>query len=461
MKISNNIFYLIGLAIILILINTLFFLHQVNLNKKNHSFTTTSYAIIHSANTLLSTIRDAETGQRGFIITNDTNYLKPFNDARQKLDSVYNDFSKRTSIRKYATVDMERLRGLISDRMNEINETVHLKQTGNSAEAREIILSDQGRTNMQGILEQINNLINEERLILLKHQRDADEFTFSTKTYAILSNFILLSIAIASIFNINDNRLRIKSLFKEIEDKNKLLEQQKNNLQQLSQDLIKQNGELERFAYVASHDLRAPVANLEALLNLYKEAKNSAEQKTLVETMNDVTDNLSSKLNDLVELLHSKHEAALLNETLSLHKIYEKVKRSLAAEIRQTNARIQHDFSEAPTITYPKSYMESILQNLISNALKYRHPERRPEINVKSFKQNGQTFMVIADNGIGIDLNKHGSQLFGLYKTFHANKNSKGIGLYITRAQILSLGGKIDIDSKPGEGTRFTIVFNS
>lgn len=461
MKISNNIFYLIGLAIILILINTLFFLHQVNLNKKNHSFTTTSYAIIHSANTLLSTIRDAETGQRGFIITNDTNYLKPFNDARQKLDSVYTDFSKRTSIRKYATVDMELLRGLISDRMNEINETVHLKQTGNSTEAREVILSDQGRTNMQGILEQINNLIKEERLILVKHQRDADEFTVSTKTYTMLSNFILLSIAIASIFNINDNRLRIKSLFKEIEDKNKLLEQQKNNLQQLSQDLIKQNGELERFAYVASHDLRAPVANLEALLNLYKEAKNTAEQKTLVETMNDVTDNLSSKLNDLVELLHSKHEAALLNETLSLHKIYEKVKRSLAAEIRQTNARIQHDFSEAPTITYPKSYMESILQNLISNALKYRHPDRRPEINVKSFKQNGQTFMEIADNGIGIDLNKHGSQLFGLYKTFHANKNSKGIGLYITRAQILSLGGKIDIDSKPGEGTRFTIAFNS
>ncbi|HEY0669788.1 MAG TPA: CHASE3 domain-containing protein [Sphingobacteriaceae bacterium] len=461
MKISNNIFYLIGLAIILILINTVFFLHQVNLNKKNHSFTTTSYAIIHSANTLLSTIRDAETGQRGFIITNDTNYLKPFYNARQNLDSVYKDFNKRTSVREYATVDMQLLRGLISDRMNEINETVHLKQTGNTSEARNVILSDQGRTNMQGILKQINNLINEERQVLLQHERDADEFTLSIKTYTMLSNFVLLSIAIASIFNINDNRLRIKNLFKEIEDKNKLLEQQKNNLQQLSQDLIKQNGELERFAYVASHDLRAPVANLEALLNLYKEAKNTAEQKTLVETMNDVTDNLSSKLNDLVELLHSKHEAALLNETLSLHKIYEKVKRSLAAEIRQTNARIQHDFSEAPTITYPKSYMESILQNLISNALKYRHPDRRPEINVKSFKQNGQTFMVIADNGIGIDLNKHGSQLFGLYKTFHANKNSKGIGLYITRAQILSLGGKIDIDSKPGEGTRFTIAFNS
>lgn len=461
MKISNNIYYLIGLAILLIVINSLFFLHQINLHKKHSAFANTSYAIINSANYLLSTIKDAEIGQRGYIITNDKSYLEPFNDAQLKMDSVYRNFKKLTSIRKYKTVDKELLSGLINDRMNEARETVLLKKNGNNSEAREIILSDQGRANMQGIRDQIRNLINEEQLILKKHESDADLFTNRSKTYTLLSNFVLLSIAIASIFNINDNRLRINSLFRQIEDKNQLLEQKKSNLQQLSQDLIRQNGELERFAYVASHDLRAPVANLEALLSLYKEAKNSAEQKSLVETMQDVTDNLSTKLNDLVELLRNKHEADLLNETLSLHKIYEKVKKSLSAEIRQTNARLLHDFSEAPVITYPRSYMESIIQNLVSNALKYRHPERRPEIKIRSFKEDGKTYMEIADNGIGIDLNKHGSQLFGLYKTFHSAKNSKGIGLYITRAQILSLGGKIDIDSKPGEGTRFIIRFNS
>ena len=314
---------------------------------------------------------------------------------------------------------------------------------------------------MQEIRKLITNLINEERLILEKHKNDADLFAARTKTYTFLSNFILLSIAIASLFNINDNRERLKSLFKEVEDKNQLLEHQKTNLQQLSQDLIRQNGELERFAYVASHDLRSPVANLEALLTLYKEAKNSVEQQILVETMHDVTENLSTKLNDLVELLRNKHEADLLNESLSLYKIFEKVKKSLSAEIRQTNAQLFNDFSEAPDLIYPRSYMESILQNLISNAIKYRHPERRPEIYIKSYRNAGKTYMTISDNGIGIDLKKHGSQLFGLYKTFTDQKNSKGIGLYITRAQILSLGGKIDIDSTPGEGTRFTICFNS
>ena len=461
MNISKNIYYLIGLAIILILINTLFFVHQVTLNKRHHSFTTTSYAIIQSATTLLSTIKDAETGQRGYVITNDQNYLIPYYQARETLDSVYSDFKEVSSARKYNSADIKRLQQLMTDKMKELNETVQLKKSGRDSRVSEVILSDQGRATMQEIRKLITNLINEERLILEKHKNDAYLFAARTKTYTFLSNFILLSIAIASLFNINDNRERLKSLFKEVEDKNQLLEHQKTNLQQLSQDLIRQNGELERFAYVASHDLRSPVANLEALLTLYKEAKNSVEQQILVETMHDVTENLSTKLNDLVELLRNKHEADLLNESLSLYKIFEKVKKSLSAEIRQTNAQLFNDFSEAPDLIYPRSYMESILQNLISNAIKYRHPERRPEIYIKSYRNTGKTYMTISDNGIGIDLKKHGSQLFGLYKTFTDQKNSKGIGLYITRAQILSLGGKIDIDSTPGEGTRFTICFNS
>lgn len=459
MKLSENIYYLIGIAILLILMNTLFFLHLVTLNKKHHSFAATSYEIIHSATTLLSAIREAETGQRDFILTNDKKYLVPFDDARMKLDSVYFDFEKLVANRRYKFVDMERLRGLVMDKMNEINETVLLKKTESNSGLQEIILSGPGRANMQEIRDQITNLINEEKLILLKHEGDVDHFSYSTKVYSVISNFILLSIAIASLFNIRDNRLKIKSLFKQIEDKNDLLEQQKGNLQQLSQDLIKQNSELERFVYVASHDLRAPAANLEALLNLYKEAKDNSERKSLVETMQDVTDNLSSKLNDLVELLRNTRETNLLNENLSFQEIYEKVIKNLSAEIRQTQVKIEADFTQAPTLSYPKSYLESILQNLISNGLKYHHPERIPQIKIRSFKENGRTCMTIADNGIGIDLDKYGSQLFGLYKTFHNVRDSKGIGLYITREQILSRGGKIDIESKPLEGTRFRICF--
>ncbi|HXH99621.1 MAG TPA: CHASE3 domain-containing protein [Sphingobacteriaceae bacterium] len=461
MKISKNIYYLIGLAILIILINTLFFLHLVTLNKKHHTFATTSYEVIYSATILLSTIKDAETGQRGFIITNDKKYLNPFNDAKLKLDSIYQVFKNLVANRKYKTVNMERLRGLVVDRMTELNETVLLKFTGSESELQEIVLSDQGRASMQGIREQINNLIIEEKLILQKHESDVDRFSHRTKVYSVISNFILLIVAVFSLFTITDNRVRIKNLFKQIGDKNNLLEQQKGNLQDLSKDLIKQNGELERFAYVASHDLRAPAANLEALLNLYKEAKDNTERKSLVETMQDVTDNLSTKLNDLVELLRSKHEANLLNENLDFQEIYEKVIKNLSTEIQQTHANIDYDFSLAPTLNYPKSYLESILQNLISNALKYRHPERKPEIKIRSFKEKGKTHMVIADNGIGIDMIKHGSQLFGLYKTFQNHRNSKGIGLYITKAQIVSLGGNIEVESKLQEGTRFMISFNS
>ncbi|HEY0898278.1 MAG TPA: ATP-binding protein, partial [Sphingobacteriaceae bacterium] len=94
---------------------------------------------------------------------------------------------------------------------------------------------------------------------------------------------------------------------------------------------------------------------------------------------------------------------------------------------------------------------------LISNAIKYRDPSRRPEIRIRSFRNDGRTCIVVSDNGLGIDMEKHGSELFGLYKTFHQNRNSKGVGLYITRAQVLSLGGRIEVDSTPGKGSTFQV----
>ena len=146
-----------------------------------------------------------------------------------------------------------------------------------------------------------------------------------------------------------------------------------------------------------------------------------------------------------------------MSETLSLQSIYDKVIQNLSVDIRKAGAEIVHDFSEAPEVTSPKSYIESILQNLISNAIKYRDPSRKPVVRVRSHKQQGRTCIVVADNGLGIDMEKHGSDLFGLYKTFHNNRNSKGVGLYITRAQVVSLGGRIEVSSKPGQGSTFTV----
>ena len=95
---------------------------------------------------------------------------------------------------------------------------------------------------------------------------------------------------------------------------------------------------------------------------------------------------------------------------------------------------------------------------MISNAIKYRHEDRNPEIEIQTRENNGSRTILIRDNGLGIDLKKHRDKLFGMYKTFHRNRDSRGIGLFITKNQVESMGGKIEVESQVNEGTTFKVI---
>ncbi|HBX66928.1 MAG TPA: hypothetical protein DEG32_12540, partial [Balneolaceae bacterium] len=134
-----------------------------------------------------------------------------------------------------------------------------------------------------------------------------------------------------------------------------------------------------------------------------------------------------------------------------------KIEEILTTERLANNVNIQKDIPANLSLKYNPAYLESIVLNLLSNAIKYRHPDRKPEVAVKAEEREGSVHLEVSDNGLGIDLEKHGEKLFGMYNTFHQNKNSKGIGLFITKNQIESMGGSIDVQSKPNEGTTFKI----
>jgi signal transduction histidine kinase len=180
----------------------------------------------------------------------------------------------------------------------------------------------------------------------------------------------------------------------------------------------------------------------------------------LIKTINEVADNLLIKLDDLIEVLKNKEDSYVTKEKLSFMQIFDLVEKNLTADIKKSKAKINFDFSQAPIIYYPKSYLESIMQNLVSNAIKYHHPDRAPQISVKTYITEEKTYLEVGDNGLGIDLKEHSQDIFGLYKTFHSQKDSKGLGLYITKAQIIAMGGTIEVRSKPGMGTTFTVCFS-
>ena len=249
----------------------------------------------------------------------------------------------------------------------------------------------------------MSKITNTEKSHLDASNKDIEKLTRRIQIFTVISNWILLVIVISALINIIRNRDKIDKLFKEVQDKNKQLEVQKGELQKLSLDLIQQNTELERFAYVASHDLRSPGVNLIALLQLYDEAHDITEKESLIKIIKEVADNLIIKLDDLIDLLRNKHESFAINENLNFRQVYTMVEKNLTADIKKAKANLKFDFSEAPTINYPKSYLESIMQNLLSNAIKYRHPDRIPEISIRSFKRGDKIYLEVKDNGICLE----------------------------------------------------------
>ncbi|MCG9790927.1 PAS domain S-box protein [Flavobacterium algicola] len=232
------------------------------------------------------------------------------------------------------------------------------------------------------------------------------------------------------------------------------------NLELLAKKLTSQNAQLAEFAQITSHNLRAPVSNLNSLLDLYKCAESQEDKSMIVEKFETVTHHLTDTLNTLIEALQTKNESSKKLEVLSYQEILQKTKEILTAQIFNTKATITCDFVNNPNIKFNRVYLESIFLNLVSNAIKYKSNDRNPEIFIESIVENGVHKLIFKDNGLGINLDRHGHKVFGLNKVFHRHPDAKGVGLFMTKVQIESMGGKISVDSQVNVGSTFSINFN-
>ncbi len=240
----------------------------------------------------------------------------------------------------------------------------------------------------------------------------------------------------------------------------KLLENRVKELQALSGKMVNKLDKLNSFARIVSHNLRSPVGNLDALCSLYKESSDKEEKNIILEKVEKVISNLQNTISDLTEIVKiNESEDRIPKENLILEKILNNVLVSLVAEIEEAKAKINCDFSEVPQIMYPRAYLESIFLNLITNSIKYRSLKRNLNVELKSIRDRGYIVLTCQDNGVGIDLKKYGDKVFGLNQTFHTNNDARGVGLFITKNQIESMGGSITVESEPDVGTKFIIKF--
>ncbi len=237
------------------------------------------------------------------------------------------------------------------------------------------------------------------------------------------------------------------------------LKEANEKLQLLNEYLSNQNRQLEDFTHIISHNLRSPVANLNALIGLYHDADDDEERATYIQMLKEVIANATQTLNELIEVVQVKKDVNREKERIWLEESLRRSRDVLVADIEQCKAIVEHDFSAAQYVEYPKIYIDSIMQNLLSNAIKYRDESRQLHVRFETLVSEGRVMLVVSDNGLGIDMKKHADKLFGFRKTFHKNKDSKGLGLFITRNQVEAMGGNIVAESTPGIGTRFIITF--
>jgi len=221
--------------------------------------------------------------------------------------------------------------------------------------------------------------------------------------------------------------------------------------------LSSQNKRLLNFSYIVSHNLRSHTSNMQNLISYIEETDDEAEKLEMINHLKNVTNALDETLYNLNEVVSIQTGSKMKIETIPLKAFINHILKVFESKITNAKAQIEIEINENTSVNYNKSYLESITHNLLLNSIKYKHPDRNPIIKIASKNEGVFTILSFSDNGLGIDLNKHKDKLFGMYKTFHNNTDSRGLGLFMSKNQIEAMGGKIEVFSEVGRGTTFEI----
>lgn len=228
------------------------------------------------------------------------------------------------------------------------------------------------------------------------------------------------------------------------------------NLTRLNEDLLSQNTKLEQFAFITAHNIRGPVARIQGLLQILPEGI----QGNIVEYLNVSVNELDSVILDMVTILDVRNGVDQNFEAINVKASLQQVIQSLHDDIIKTSATIDISQFSPLTLNGASPYFQSVFYNLIHNALKYSKEDTPPLIHISNKIENDQVFIVIADNGTGIEMGYAKQKIFGLYQRFHSERPGKGFGLYLVKTQLEAMRASISVESKVGVGTAFTIKFS-
>ncbi|NMH29254.1 PAS domain S-box protein [Flavobacterium silvaticum] len=291
---------------------------------------------------------------------------------------------------------------------------------------------------------------------LMQMLKNRQEFRFETLNLKKNGEDYWMNISMVPITNKEGHHSHWISILRDITDEKR----QEREKEQLIRELTQNNKDLKQFSYITSHNLRAPLSNLTGLINLIEDIPvDNPELRDILNGFHKSTHLLNETINDLVKVVIIKDNPSIHKEEVLIKDVFENVFSQLNFMISMYKPVIKLQLERVSILNINKAYLESILLNLLTNAIKYRSSDRKLRIFISSKIVNDSIQLVFRDNGIGIDLERNRDKIFGLYQRFHNYPDSKGLGLYLVKSQVESMGGQIAVESAVDKGTTFTITF--
>lgn len=427
---------------------------------------------------LLQTLVDAETGQRGFMLTQDESFLEVYEKAMTRVRENLSTVADLVRGKPIKQEKMSTLRRLIESKLEELTHTVTLIREGRREEAIELTRSELGRE----LMDQIREILD---FFRLQSDRNVDsgiseqlESNSSLQWFTIGGGIAILAVMGGAIAIITQHVRALSNARREVELLNSGLEERVN---ERTEDLMRANQEIQRFAYIVTHDLRAPLVNVMGFtaeldtslkaLQAYvladggtvteeqiKEARLAASEDLpeAIGFIRSSTKKMDGLINAILKISRDGRRP-LKPEQIGLKSLLESTSASVHHQISQNDGQVQLDI-RVPSITTDRFSLEQIFGNLFDNAVKYKHPERPLNLTVRAMPEGRNLVRIeVEDNGRGIADEDH-ERIFELFRrSGQQDMSGEGIGLAHVRSLARNLGGEITVRSKLGSGSTFVL----
>ena len=466
---------LAGAFLLLLLVNVATFVMIGRTAQVNDSIEN-AQQMRRAARTVLIAVTDAETAQRGFLLTGRPQYLQPFEEARRSLGPAL-EILHRGDADAELRAPVDRLQTAVDAKMAEMDATLGLARQGRIGQAIQIVRSDEGRRLMDAIRNDISEFDGIKSARIAHRVQMSERFGLITVIINTLAAVLVLALGVISAWLVRRYVLEMQAAREALDAANASLE---DKVQERTGELTRANEEIQRFAYIVSHDLRAPLVNVMGYTSELEQAgrtidkaiaRAEAEREVDPEVVQAVREDVpeaigfirasTTKMDRLINAilkLSREGRRNLAIETLDMTAMAQGIADSVRHQTETADAEIV--VRDLPMIDSDRLSMEQIFGNLIDNAVKYLEASRPGRIEISGEDVLGGWIVYrIADNGRGVAPRDH-ERIFELFRRAgRQDRAGEGLGLAFVRNSVRRLGGQIDLESELGKGSTFLLKF--